>query len=103
MRGKGLGLICQFLKALLVRGVPIVTGEEVKELLVEEKRVSGIVMGTGVVRAKQGVVLATGGYESNPEMVSTFEGLPGWMSQVPTSITGDGLTLGTEVGGAVHL
>src|ERR1700722_11260554 len=30
MRGKGLGLICQFLKALLVRGGPIVTGEEGK-------------------------------------------------------------------------
>ena len=103
MRGKGLGLICQFLKALLDRGVEIVTGETVRELLMERGRVVGVATASGDIKARRGVVLATGGYESNPELVNAFEGLPGWMSQVPTSVTGDGLTLGTEAGGAVHL
>jgi 3-oxosteroid 1-dehydrogenase len=103
MRGKGLGLVCQFLKALLDRGVEIVTGETVSELLMERGRVVGVATASGDIKATRGVVLATGGYESNPELVNAFEGLPGWMSQVPTSVTGDGLTLGTEAGGAVHL
>lgn len=103
MRGKGLGLVCQFLKALLDRKVEIVTGETVRELAVERGRVVGIVTAKGTIKANHGVVLATGGYKSNPELVNAFEGLPGWMSQVPTSVTGDGLTLGTEAGGAVHL
>jgi 3-oxosteroid 1-dehydrogenase len=103
IRGKGLGLVCQFLKALLDRRVPIITGESAQRLVVEDGRVRGVIISTGTVRANCGVVLATGGYESNPELVASFEGLPGWMSQCPTSVTGDGLTLATEVGGAVHL
>ena len=103
MRGKGLGLVCQFLKALLDRKVPIVTGQTVRNLLVRDGRVTGVVTDKGEIEALQGVVLATGGYESNNDLVASFEGLPGWMSQCPTSNTGDGLALGTEVGGAVHL
>jgi 3-oxosteroid 1-dehydrogenase len=103
MRGKGLGLICQFLKALLDRKVEILTGVTVRELIMDRGRVVGVVTPKGAIKAKKGVVLATGGYESNPELVDAFEGLPGWMSQVPRSVTGDGLILGTEAGGAVHL
>jgi 3-oxosteroid 1-dehydrogenase len=103
MRGKGLGLVCQFLKALLDRNVEIVTGQEVRQLVLDKGDVRGVVTDDGPIRARHGVVLATGGYESNPTLVAAFEGLPGWMSQCPTSVTGDGLVLGTEVGGAVHL
>ena len=103
MRGKGLGLVCQFLKALLDRNVEIVTGQDVRQLVLDKGEVRGVVTDDGPIRARHGVVLATGGYEFNPTLVAAFEGLPGWMSQCPTSVTGDGLVLGTEVGGAVHL
>jgi 3-oxosteroid 1-dehydrogenase len=104
MRGKGLGLVCHFLKALLDRQVEIVTGIAVRELIVDGGRVLGVVLHDGQpIRAKCGVVLATGGYESNPDLASSFEGVPGWTSQVPSSITGDGLLLGTGAGGAIHL
>ena len=42
IRGKGVGLICQFLKAILARAVPILTGERIERLTLEGDRVSGI-------------------------------------------------------------
>lgn len=102
MRGKGLGLACQLLKQLLARKVAIVNSCTVVQLMVRSDRVIGVELADRQVTAKRGVVLATGGYESNGHLVRAFEGLPGWMSQVPPSVTGDGLTLGSEIGGAVH-
>lgn len=103
MRGKGLGLVCQLLKCLLARGVDIETSCIVDRLLVQDGRVNGVVLADRRILARHAVILATGGYESNEQMVRTFERLPGWMSQVPSSITGDGLVLGSEIGGAVHV
>jgi 3-oxosteroid 1-dehydrogenase len=104
MRGKGAGLICHFLKALLARGVPISLEDEVERLRVEDGRVVGVSTKAGrEITAQRGVVIATGGYESNPQMVQNFEGLPNWLSQCPPSNTGDGLMLASEVGAAVRL
>ena len=102
MRGKGVGLVCQLLKCLLARGVPVETSFTTDRLLRDGDRVTGVMAGHRHILARRGVLLATGGYESNGEMVRAFEGLPDWMSQVPPSVTGDGLVLGTEVGGAIH-
>jgi 3-oxosteroid 1-dehydrogenase len=104
MRGKGLGLICHFLKALVDREVPIMTGETVQRLLRDGDRISGVVTGGGEeIKARAGVMLATGGYESNPELVHAFENLPGWLSQCPPTVTGDGLVLASEAGAALHM
>lgn len=104
MRGKGLGLVCHFLKAVLARGVPILTELHVKHLDFDGERVIGVQLEDGrTIAARHGVVLATGGYESNPELVRDFEGLPNWISQCPSSVTGDGLILATELGAAVRL
>jgi len=107
MRGKGLGLVCYFLKALRDRGVPVLTDQHVENLAVENRRVTGIVMRSGeTIRAKKGVILATGTYSANPRMSREFEQLPGFAqeasSMAPGSLTGDGLVLGAEVGGIVH-
>jgi 3-oxosteroid 1-dehydrogenase len=103
IRGKGVGLICQFLKSILARAVPILTGERIEHLTLEGKRVSGIELSDGrQIAAHRGVVLATGGYESNRDLVHDFEGLPNWLSLYPASITGDGLLLATEIGAAVR-
>jgi 3-oxosteroid 1-dehydrogenase len=104
MRGKGLGLACQFLNAALKRGIAIETGIEVERLSYDGRRVTGVALADGrEIAARRGVMLATGGYESNPELVRDYEGLPNWLSQVPASITGDGLKLATEIGAAVRL
>jgi 3-oxosteroid 1-dehydrogenase len=107
MRGKGLGLVCHFLKALRERGVTVLTDQRVDSLAVEDKRVTGVVMSSGeCIRASRGVILATGGYGANPQMSAQFEQLPGFASEasglMPASLTGDGLVLGAEIGGILH-
>lgn len=107
MRGKGLGLICHFLKALISRGVPILTGQSVDSLEVEDGRVTGVVMADGRrIKAARGVIVATGGYHANPEMAKRLEGTPGLVQEpstlAPSSMTGDGLVLGAEIGGIIH-
>jgi 3-oxosteroid 1-dehydrogenase len=107
MRGKGLGLICHFLKALHARGVTVLTDQQVERLAVENRRVTGVMMRSGeTVSAGKGVILATGGYGANPQMSWEFEQLPGFAQEasdlMPASLTGDGLVLGAEIGGILH-
>jgi 3-oxosteroid 1-dehydrogenase len=104
MRGKGLGLVCHFLKAILARNVSILTDTVVERLVFDKGRVTGVRLNDGrEIVARCGVVLSTGGYESNPELVRDFEGLPNWLSQCPSSNTGDGLILATELGASTRL
>ena len=107
VRGKGLGLICHFLRLLLDRDVPIRTDQHVERLAVENDRVTGVVMRCGqLIEARKGVILATGGYGANPQMSQEFEQLPGYARDdaglMPASLTGDGLVLGAEIGGVLH-
>ena len=107
MRGKGLGLISHFLKVLRARSVPVLTDRQVECLAVENRRVTGVVMRSGeTIGARKGVLLATGTYSANPEMMRQFEQLPGMAQEpsslAPPSLTGDGLVLGAEIGAIVH-
>jgi 3-oxosteroid 1-dehydrogenase len=107
MRGKGLSLICHFLKALRARNVPVLTDQAVQGLAFENERVSGVTMRSGeVIGARRGVLLATGGYGANPQMSREFEQLPGYAHEasglMPASLTGDGLVLGAEIGAVLH-
>src|ERR1700686_2396709 len=58
------------------------------------------------IRARKGVILATGTYSANPQMSWEFEQLPRVAQEAsslaPASLTGDGLILGAEVGGILH-
>lgn len=103
MRGKGFGLACHLLKLLRARAVP----GKIDRLAIDGSRVTGVVMGSGeTIGARKGVVLATGGYDANPQMIREFEQLPGFIHEasglLPASLTGDGLLLGGEAGGIVH-
>lgn len=107
MRGKGLGLISHFLKVLRARSVPVLTDQHVESLAIENHRVTGVVMRSGEsVRARKGVILATGTYSANPQMSWEFEQLPGVAKEASSlalaSLTGDGLVLGAEIGGILH-
>ena len=107
MRGKGLGLICHFLNALRVRGVPVFADRQVERLVVVEQRVVGVEISGGQrIAARKGVIVATGGYSANAQMTRDFEQIPG-IDQEPdslslASLTGDGLVLGAEIGGVLH-
>ncbi|MFT5138929.1 MAG: 3-oxosteroid 1-dehydrogenase [Rhodothermales bacterium] len=104
LRGKGVGLVCQLLKCMLDRDVPILMGQNVERLLLEDDRVIGVQMADGrKLRARKGVALATGGYESNPDLIAAYDGFPEWRSTFPDSNVGDGLVLASEQGAAVHV
>lgn len=102
--GRGRGLIAQMLGALLKRGVTVQLGTGVTELLRTGNATTGVVTTGGAsVQARLGVVLATGGYEGDPGLADCFEGLPGWRSMFPPGVDGDGMRLGTRLGGGVAL
>ena len=104
--GTGQAVVGQFLARLRLAQVPILTEFEVSSLVLRAGRVTGVRgMRAGhpaEIEARRGVVLATGGYESDPALVERFEGVPGWRSMFPASITGDGMVMATEIGAAIH-
>jgi 3-oxosteroid 1-dehydrogenase len=103
MRGKGVGLVTHFVKALLARDVPIHLSAEVAALTMDRGRVTGVRMSDGaLLSARKGVVLATGGYEWNEDLMRDFDPIPGLKPLSPRSSTGDGLIMGAEIGAAIR-
>lgn len=103
LRGKGAGLVTHFVKALLERGVPLVPNARVRRLLVEDGRVIGVETPDGErILAERGVVIATGGYEWNADLMRDFDQLPGLQPQSPPTLTGDGLIMAAEIGAAIR-
>lgn len=101
-RGAGQGLVGGLLKGLLDRGVEPRTNHAATRLLTEDGAVVGVVVEhDGVeteVRARGGVVLATGGFDHDPELVTAFiRGPLERTAAVPTN-TGDGLKMAMRVG-----
>lgn len=97
--GLGRALLGALLKGLLDRGVEPVLGARATSLVTEDGAVRGARFASGeTVLARRGVVLATGGFERDPQLVRDF--LRGPMSHpagVPTN-TGDGLRMAMRVG-----
>src|SRR5207302_10512723 len=91
-----------FVKALLERRVPIHLDAHVTALSRTGDRVDGVVLDGSKISAPHGVVLATGGYEWNPDLMQDFDPLPGLQPLSPPSLTGDGLILAAEIGAAIR-
>lgn len=96
-------------KGLVDAGVPVHYETELRDLLVEDGRVVGVVVEQdGVrreVRARRGVILGSGGFEHNQELREKFLPQPTtteW-STGAASNTGGGLLAGTAVGAATDL
>ena len=105
LRGCGGGLIGPLLKACLDRGIEPVCGARATDLVKDGDRVTGVLVEhdgvTSVVQARRGVIVATGGFEWNPDLVRSF--LRGPMTSpasVPTN-TGDGLLMAMRAGAAL--
>jgi 3-oxosteroid 1-dehydrogenase len=101
-RGRGQALVGALLKACLDRGIEPVTGARANDLIVDAGRVSGVRFASGEeVHADRGVVVATGGFEWDRDLVDAF--LRGPMTSpttMPTN-TGDGLRMVMRVGAAL--
>ena len=103
MRGKGVGLVTHLVKALLAREVPILVESPADRLLLDDGRVVGARLADGRdLHARRGVVIATGGYEWNADLMRDFDPLPGLQPLSPPGQTGDGLIMGAEIGAAIR-
>lgn len=93
----GTALIAGLLRGLLDRGVKPVTGARAIELLADSTGITGVricVDGTDIrVRARSGVVMATGGFEWDPKLVEAYLRGPMHGPVSPPNNTGDGLRM----------
>lgn len=104
--GQGSGLIEVLAKA--TEGCDIHYGMRGQELVVTDGKVTGVIAidtsGNEVTyTANQGVVIATGGFSSNPEMVAQYQKLGTGLdntipSNDPASIRGDGIVMAEAIG-----
>ena len=104
-RGQGQALIGSLLKGVLDRGIRLHRESRARHLITEGRRVVGVVTeeeGTEIrIRARKGVIIATGGFEWNEKLVHSF--LRGPMTG-PVSVPeceGDGLLMAMEVGASL--
>lgn len=106
-RCAGAGLAAVQVYEALQRGVKIKQSTEVVDLVIDEGRITGVITrdsssssssSTQRIRARLGVVLATGGYDLRPDMVRSFDTLINAGNMTIPTITGDHLTLAAKVG-----
>lgn len=104
-RGAGQALVGALLKACLDRGIEPVTGMRATRLHTEGGRVTGVLLdssdGHFDVTARRGVVLATGGFDFDPELVTAFLRGPLERSAAVPTNTGDGLRMAMRIGAAL--
>jgi len=102
-RGLGQALAGSLFKAVLDRDIPVEFEKRARKLVKDGDRVIGVVAEDASgkpyrVRARRGVVIATGGFEWNEELVKTFVRGP---LTGPVSVPeneGDGLLMAIEAG-----
>jgi 3-oxosteroid 1-dehydrogenase len=90
-------------------GIPLWLETPLTELVGENGRVDGVRVSRNgtprAIRARRGVLLASGGFERNEEMRRKYQAAPigtTWTSGAATN-TGDGIRAGVEAGGTLSL
>jgi 3-oxosteroid 1-dehydrogenase len=101
-RCAGAGLAAAQIEVAVRRDVQLRTSAAAVQLHMENDTVSGVSIkqtdGERRIRARCGVVLATGGYDWNAELVRTFDALPEAGSMALPSVTGDHFSLAAQAG-----
>jgi len=100
--GMGLALVGGLLRACLDRGIEPQLGWQATKLLLDGHRVTGVRFttptGEANVEASNGVIVATGGFEFNPELAKSFLRGPMTGPAGSPESTGDGLIMSIEAG-----
>jgi succinate dehydrogenase/fumarate reductase flavoprotein subunit len=103
----GNALVGRLYHALLQRNVPVLLSTEVVSITVEGGRVTGAVVKRDAaplkIRARAGIVLATGGFSRHPDLRRRL--LPASLNEsspVVESATGDGFHLAERIGGRLE-
>jgi 3-oxosteroid 1-dehydrogenase len=101
-RCAGAGLAAAQIEAAISRGVRLRASAAVTALQIEQGVVVGVSIkqadGERQIRARLGVVLATGGYDWNADFVRAYDALPEAGSMALPSVTGDHFLLASEAG-----
>jgi len=102
IRTKGSAIVAGLLRGVLDRGIEVRTETRAEQLLGSDGIVNGIRViaadgTTHTIEAKRGVVLASGGFEWNRDLVSAFIGYELYPIS-PQHATGDGQIMGMEAG-----
>jgi 3-oxosteroid 1-dehydrogenase len=104
IRVLGAALAASLVKGLLDRSVALQTDSPVQELVVVDGAVVGVRVSHGgrdeLIGARKGVVLASGGFEWNEDMVAGFIGQP-IMPLSPPYNEGDGHRIAMEAGASL--
>jgi hypothetical protein len=107
LRSFGAGLMAYFVKAAFIdRSISVGLDTRVEHLLVDDSgAVNGVRASRGAeafeVRARRGVLLATGGYDWNPALTRAYTHLDDFHSACPPIVTGDHLAMGAEIGAEI--
>ena len=104
IKSNGPALIAHFVKALMQRRCSVFLKTPVEALEPSERGVAGVRLAGGrFIRARKGVVLATGGWEGDATLAREFEGVPEACSPFPRAVSGDGWRLAGEFGASTAL
>ena len=98
MAACGQALIGALLSACASRRITLRTSARVESLEMDAGRVCGVAVEGAGVEVASAVVLATGGYEWNPELTSRYLLTPPTHPHSPPTAEGDGLLMAMEVG-----
>ncbi len=100
--GMGMSLTGALLRAVLDRGIEPRLGWRARRLVVEEGAVTGVEVdapgGSHTIAARKGVIIASGGFEWNEELVRTFLRGPMTAPAGSPDNTGDGLEMAMAAG-----
>ncbi|MFE5836086.1 FAD-dependent oxidoreductase [Arthrobacter sp. NPDC056493] len=97
---KGQALVSMLLASVVRDGAALVTGARGHRLLTDAGRVTGVELETGeTFHARDGVVLATGGFEWDKALADSMLASRLYTMCSPPSNTGDGLRMSQRIGG----
>ena len=95
---RGNAVVAPILKTAHDLGVDLVTDAAVSDLIFLGNRVSGVVVGGLSIEARDGVMLACGGFEWDLNMAKQFLAGPVLARCSPPNNTGDGIRMGQSLG-----
>jgi 3-oxosteroid 1-dehydrogenase len=92
---------------LLAANVPVWLNTPLQDLVIENGRATGVLVSrngsTGLVRARRGVIVGSGGFEHNAAMRTQYQRQPTGWSVGAKENTGDGIRAGQRAGAALDL
>ncbi len=96
---RGHGMVAAFAATVLEHGGEIRTGARATSVIMEGDAVAGVQVGGEEIRGE--VVVASGGFERNPEFVHAFLRGPMLAPAGPPTNRGDGIGIGLQAGAAL--